>query len=73
MRPDLLRGVALPNHGGVVRAAVQARHRTYGLPPPIAGRNAFATWIKSISTIMGRPLLLKLPIHRRGAVIAKLL
>ena len=54
-----------------VWAAIQARHRLFGLLPPLDRRGEFAMWERSISCIMGRPLSLKLPIHK--SVVAKLL
>ena len=54
-----------------VWAAVQARHRLFGYNPPLDRRGEFAAWERSISCIMGRPLSLKLPIHK--TVIAWLL
>jgi len=51
--------------------AIQARHRLFGLVPPLHGRGEYTAWARSIGTIMGRPLSLKLPIHKK--VVAWLL
>jgi hypothetical protein len=45
-------------------AAVQHRHRTAGLPPPIHGFGEFTAWTRCLSSLMGRPSALLFPIHR---------
>ena len=52
-------------------AAVQSRHRYYGTPPPILGRGEYRAWSRCLACVMGRPLSLKLPIHK--SVVAFLL
>ena len=47
-----------------VWSAIQARHKFFGFNPPLDRRGEFAAWEHSISCIMGRPLSLKLPIHK---------
>ena len=46
-----------------VWAAVQARHRRFGLIPPLNERNQFSSWARMLNTVRGRPLALKLPIQ----------
>ena len=43
---------------------MQARHRQYHLTPHIDGRGELTAWKRSIASVTGRPLSLKLPIHR---------
>ena len=52
-------------------AAVQSRHRYYGTLPPILGRGEYRAWSRCLACVMGRPLSLKLPIHK--SVVAFLL
>ena len=47
-----------------VWAAVQARHRRFGLVPPLNERNQYSSWVRMLNTVRGRPLALKLPIQR---------
>ena len=47
-----------------VWASIQARHRRFGLTPPLNERNQFSTWTRMLNTVRGRPLALKLPIQR---------
>ena len=54
-----------------VWAAIQSRHSMYHLTPPIVGRGEYSAWVRTLSTITGRPLSLKLPIHR--SIVAWLL
>ena len=54
-----------------VWSAVNARHRLFGYTPPINERLEFTAWVRAIGSIMGRPLSLKLPIHKK--VVAWLL
>jgi hypothetical protein len=54
-----------------VWAAVNARHRLFGFTPPLNERLEFSAWVRSIGCIMGRPLSLKLPIHK--SIVAWLL
>ena len=54
-----------------VWAAVQARHRSFALTPPIEGKGEYTAWARTLGSIMGQPLRLKFPIHR--AVVAWLL
>jgi len=68
---DLIVHVASRSLVMAVWAAVQARHTAHQLPPPIAGRGEFSAWARSLSSITGRPLSLKLPVHR--SVVAWLL
>ena len=51
--------------------AVQSRHRYYGVEPPIFGRGEYRAWTRCLSCVMGRPLSLKLPIHK--SIVAFLL
>ena len=51
-----------------VWSAINARHRLFGYTPPLNERNEFTAWVRSIGSIMGRPLSLKLPIHRSVVV-----
>jgi hypothetical protein len=44
--------------------AVQARHSAHGFDPPIQRRGEFTIWARSLGHVMGRPMSLKLPIHR---------
>ena len=46
-----------------VWGAVQARHRRFGLVPPLNERNQFTSWSRMLNTVRGRPLALKLPIQ----------
>ena len=68
---DLVSLAASRNQIEAVWCAIQARHRLFGLAPPLAGRGEFTAWSRSLGTIMGRPLSLKLPIHK--SVVAWLL
>ena len=54
-----------------VWSAVQARHKLFGFLPPLHARNEFTAWSRAIGRVMGRPLSLKLPIHK--SVVAWLL
>ena len=47
-----------------VWAAIQARHRRFGVTPPLNERNQYSTWARMLNTVRGRPLALKLPIQR---------
>ena len=79
MSKDLLKALTwdLITHAtshSVIRAvwsAVNARHRFYGYVPPLCERLEFTAWVRAIGCIMGRPLSLKLPIHK--SVVARLL
>ena len=68
---DLVTLAASRSQIEAVWAAVQARHRLFGLAPPLLGRGEYTAWSRSLGTIMGRPLSLKLPIHK--TVVARLL
>ena len=50
---------------------MQARHRQYHLTPHIDGRGELTAWKRSIASVTGRPLSLKLPIHR--TIVVRLL
>ena len=54
-----------------VWGAVNARHRLFGYTPPLNERLEFTAWTRSLGCVMGRPLSLKLPIHK--TVVAWLL
>jgi len=54
-----------------VRNAVQARHRSFALTPPIHGQGEFSAWARMLGSVMGSPIRLKFPIHK--AVVAALL
>mgnify|MGYP003346699864 CR=1 FL=1 len=54
-----------------VWAAVQARHHMLDLVPPLSRRGEFSAWAKSVAAFAGRPLDLKLPIHK--SVVHRLL
>ena len=54
-----------------VWSAVQSRHMSFGFDPPIQRRGEFTIWTRSLGHIMGRPMALKLPIHR--SIVARLL
>jgi hypothetical protein len=54
-----------------VWSAIQARHKLFDIQPLLDRRGEFAAWERSISCILGRPLSLKLPIHK--TVVARLL
>lgn len=45
-------------------AAVQHRHRTAGLPPPISGLGEFSAWTRCLAGLVGRPTALLFPVHR---------
>jgi hypothetical protein len=45
-------------------AAIQHRHRTAGLIPPIQGFGEFSAWTRCLSSVLGRPSALLFPIHR---------
>ena len=51
--------------------AIQACHPQYHPTPPIDGRGELTAWKRSIASVTGRPLSLKLPIHR--TVVVRLL
>ena len=51
--------------------AVQARHRSYALLPPIRGQGEYTAWARMLGSVMGSPMRLKFPIHK--AVVAALL
>ena len=50
---------------------LKARHRQYHLKQLIDGRGELTTWKSSIASVIGRPLSLKLPIHR--TIVVRLL
>ena len=47
-----------------VWSAISSRHRYFGLTPPIHEKGEFSRWVRAISCVMGRPLALKLPVHK---------
>ena len=53
------------------RHAIKARHRQYHLKQPIDGRGELTAWKHSIASVTGRPLSLKLHIHR--TIVVRLL
>ena len=67
---DLITHAASTSLIEAVWHAIQARHRQYHLNPPIDGRELTA-WKRSIASVTGRPLSLKLPIHR--TIVVRLL
>ena len=68
---DLITHAASASLIEAVWHAIQARHRQYHLVPPIDGRGELTAWKRSISSVTGRPLSLKLPIHR--TIVVRLL
>ena len=44
--------------------AIQARHNVFDLEPPLCKPREFTTWKRALEHVIGRPLVLKLPIHR---------
>ena len=52
-------------------AAIHARRRQYHLKPPIDRRGELTAWKRSITSVTGRPLSLKLLIHR--TIVVRLL
>ena len=53
--------------------AIQARHRQYHLKPSIDGRGGLTAWRRSIASVTGRPLSLKLPIQVHRTIVVRLL
>ena len=70
---DLITQAASASLIEAVWNAIQARHRQNHLTPPIDGRGAreLTAWKRSIASITGRPLSLKLPIQR--TIVVRLL
>ena len=76
MRRDTLKALSMDlilfatSHSSIraVWGAVNARHRLFGFTPPLNERLEFSAWVRSLGCIMGRPLSLKLPIHKSVVV-----
>ena len=47
-----------------ILGAVQARHRAFGLEPPLSGRGVFSNWVKSLARFAGRQSKWLYPIHK---------
>jgi len=48
----------------LVWKSVQARHRHFQLPAPLCEFNQYASWVKLLGSVRGRPVALKLPIQK---------
>ncbi len=48
----------------LVWKSVQARHRQSQLRPPLCEANQYASWVKMLGSVRGRPMALKLPIQK---------
>ena len=58
------------SQSAAIWSAVQARHHKSSLEPPLGKLREFTASKRALAHIMGRPLVLKLPIHR--LVVARL-
>ena len=65
---DLITFGASRSQVAAVWCAIQARHNAFGLEPPLCKPREFTTWMRALEHVMGRPLALKLPIHRSVVV-----
>jgi hypothetical protein len=61
---DLVCFAVLSSQIELVWKSVQSRHRQFQLRQPLCEANQYSSWVRMLGSIRGRPLALKLPIHR---------